>query len=244
MPTVITFDHLGRPVYTEASEFERNGSRQDAAPVANTLPAVTNLVAPPGQLFLAEPTGSCQIALRRFEHSVTAGEHHHDAEVIVEAEAPCTPLDAEGNRAISLHQGRFPHDDPRWPQKCECGVAFPDPASDHWQVNELWWYEGGGHRFVHGIGHWRAPVGCMIRAPWLDGWWPDNGCLPYVIWLPNDNEWFTPQPSSRQDSNETGPQWQITGTPPKITVSPSIFCRPGSPKSWHGFISDGVLVGA
>ncbi|MGH7611776.1 MAG: DUF6527 family protein, partial [Candidatus Dormibacteria bacterium] len=188
--------------------------------------------------------GRCQIALRRFEHSVTAGEHHHDAEVIVEEDAACTPLDAEGNRAVSLHQARFPHDDLRWPRWCECGVAFADPASDHWQVNELWWYEGGGRRFVHGIGHWRAPVGSMIRAFWLDGLWPDNGCPPYRVELPNDNEWLSNQPSSRQDSRELGPQWKVTGTPPRITVSPSIYCRPGKPKSWHGFIRDGVLVGA
>ena len=198
----------------------------------------------PGELFIAEPTGRCMVVLRRYDHtSDPPAEHRHNADVIAIRDVVATPLGEDGYSPLSQYRSLFPPTDPRWPTRCaSCGGPFIDQGSDHWQVNELDWFLcPNGRRFAHGIGHWRAPVGSMIRATWCDNTWPDNGCPAYRIELPNGNEWLSNQPSSRQGSTEKGPQWSVTGTPPKITVSPSIFCRPGGPKSWHGFIRNGRL---
>jgi hypothetical protein len=38
--------------------------------------------------------------------------------------------------------------------------------------------------------------------------------------------------------------WEVTGTPPKITVSPSIRLMTNDGDEWHGYIRDGELVEA
>jgi Family of unknown function (DUF6527) len=37
--------------------------------------------------------------------------------------------------------------------------------------------------------------------------------------------------------------WDVTGTPPQITVSPSIFDHSAG-REWHGFIRDGEMTAA
>ena len=60
-----------------------------------------------------------------------------------------------------------------------------------------------------------------------------------MIVLPNDaGLWWTTMRASG-----TGNLWQVTGTPPNLTVNPSINAGDGPERGkWHGWIKDGVLT--
>lgn len=123
----------------------------------------------------------------------------------------------------------FPHDDPRWPTVCPgCGAAFAD--TDRWQVfvDALYKRTDTGETVVFR----EAQPGAM----W-DAWWmPDNyrgpDGLALVLKLPGGHTWMIDGASS------SGGKWTRSGTPPKITASPSILV----PGSYHGWLRDGVLV--
>jgi Family of unknown function (DUF6527) len=189
-------------------------------------------------LFIAEPTGTCRLSLRRFRYrdDWMSGGHTHDATVVIGEDEPVTPPAPDSTKPVT--DDRVPRNNPRWPSCCGCGEPFHD--DDSWQVNELDWYEGAGQRFCWGIGSWDGPPGAMIRAPWRDDT-PDNGCPAYVVFLPNGSHWCTRDQSSGPD-RKLGPQWSVTGNPPLITVSPSIDDRSSPP--WHGWIRDGEMVAA
>ena len=185
-------------------------------------------------LFIAEPTGTCRLVLRRFCYGDRAG-HWHDASAVIGEDEPQSQRDEAGRKLVT--GDRVPHDDPRWPAACACGELFSD--SDEWQVNELEWYEGNGQRFCWGIGSWDGPPGAMIRAPWRDY---DGRPPTYIVFLPNGSCWCTNDRAAR-DGNHLGPYWDVSGTAPGITVSPSIDDRdPARP--WHGWVRDGELVPA
>ena len=129
----------------------------------------------------------------------------------------------------------WPHDDPRWPQACDCGYTFK--ADDHWQRNDCrivrlpdgteftWWGSFGS----------KAPPGTMIRAAWYDKFTEQPG-ESWLISLPDGGEWITTRKAT------DGGYWTVTGTPPGITASPSIWHN--KPKGWHGFVRNGELVSA
>jgi hypothetical protein len=183
-------------------------------------------------LFIAEPTGTCRLFLRRFRFSKEGDDHLHDASVCVDENALITPPNHDGTSPVSAH--RIPHNDLRWPTVCVCGESFRD--DDEWQVNELDWYEGNGHRFVFGIGHWDGPPGAMWRTIWRD---VDGRPPAYHVVLPNGTTWNTNDRASG-DGSKFGDYWTITGMPPTITVNPSIDDRGSRP--WHGHITSGVFV--
>jgi hypothetical protein len=191
-------------------------------------------------LFLVEPTGTCRLSLRRFRLRDEGSDgHYHNASVIMDENASCTPRRDDGYRSPDDRAGRVPHDDPRWPAACEtCGEPFRE--DDEWQVNELDWYEGGGQRFAWGIGSWDGPPGAVMRAEWRDV----EGRPPaWHICLPNRSWWNTNDRASGDPGTQLGPYWDVTGEAPRFTVSPSIDDRSPS-RPWHGWIRDGELVGA
>ena len=106
------------------------------------------------------------------------------------------------------------------------------------------------------IGAYNLPVDLWLASPPLD----ENGILDfwsaypgaiwpcsaekhriegrdpcYVVRLPGRGWcWHTNEPATGTDQ-----LWTVTGTPPKITVTPSINV---GPEIWHGFITDGVMT--
>lgn len=186
-------------------------------------------------LWIAAPTGTCRLSLRRFRHGTDDAGHYHNASAVISEDAPCTPEDAVTGRPAS--QERVSRDDPRWPAACPCGEPFRD--DDERQVNELDWHEGAGGRFTWGTGSWEGIPGAMIRSPWRDR----PGRPPsWTVFLPNGSYWNTNDPSSG-DGGKFGPCWEVTGEAPLITVTPSIDDRdPARP--WHGWIRNGELVPA
>jgi hypothetical protein len=179
-------------------------------------------------LQVAEPTGRYRRSLRRYVFSgdaeCPAGYHHASNDIGKVAESEHT--EASGDN--------WPHDDPRWPEACECGYEFT-PA-DEWQRNDGPVYrlpDGAEFAFWGAFGK-AAPPGTMIRAGWYDEFssHPD-GIESWLVALPDGGEWITSQAATG------GGYWTVSGTPPLITVSPSIFHN--SPAGWHGWIRAGVL---
>lgn len=74
--------------------------------------------------------------------------------------------------------------------------------------------------------------GDMWRYPEGD----EDGIECWAIYLPNQGgTWCT---TDREGG--TGHRWEVTGTPPRITVRPSLNAL----GHWHGWITDGVMDGA
>ena len=133
---------------------------------------------------------------------------------------------------MTIESYNFPHEDSRWPKVCEaCGVPFD--TDDTWQV------------FVDAL-YTRSDTGAIVTlrdaspgALW-DAWWmpdkwknkADGLCL--VCKLPNGHDWMIDGGS--QQSPEPG-AWTRSGTPPKLTATPSILAA-----DYHGWLRDGVLV--
>lgn len=182
-------------------------------------------------LRIAEPTGRYRRSLRRYRargglnDCPVAGYHNAVSEIgdVGEAER----AEASGDN--------WPHDDPRWPVACACGYAFtPD---DEWQRNDSGIYrlpDGTEFTFRGSFGR-AAPPGAMIRAAWYDEYAGQPG-ESWIIALPDGGEWITTQKATG------GGFWTVTGTPPGITVNPSIWHN--APAGWHGWVRDGELVGA
>ena len=186
-------------------------------------------------LFIAEPTGTCRLSLRRFRFRDEPDGHSHDVTVVIDENTPVTPDNPDGTKPVT--DKRVSRNDPRWPAACTCGERFRD--DDQWQVNELDWYEGNGQRFAWGVGSWDGPPGAMIRSEYRD---QPGRPLSWTIFLPNGRAWNTNDPSSTPGSSRLGPQWTVTGAAPTITVDPSINDQGSRP--WHGWIRNGELVGA
>lgn len=187
--------------------------------------------------YLVEKTGFCRVVLRRFQFITDEDDHLHNAEVILDDSRRMTPDNPDGISNISMYQ--ISHDDSRWPIACDkCGLIFSD---GQWQVNELDWFEDSHHlhSFVFGIGSWDGPAGAMMRTKWRD---QPNRPPAYLIFLPNGRAWNTNDYSTKEENGKKviGPQWDISGEAPNITVSPSINDQ-SQDRPWHGFIRSGVM---
>lgn len=183
-------------------------------------------------LRIAEPTGRWQRNLRRYKpgtdgvSNCTAGTYHN-AHVIVGEIPPTEAAGAAGDN--------WPHDDPRWPKTCTCGYEFT--PEDHWQRSDREVYRlPDGHEFVlsptFGC---EIPPGTMIRAGWYDEYAGRPG-ESWLVILPDGGQWITTQRATG------GGHWTVTGTPPLITASPSIWHN--APGGWHGWVRAGFLENA
>lgn len=182
------------------------------------------------RLQIAEFTGRYMQVLRRYrrgtENNCPIHGYHNATTEIGE-----TQSDTERG------DDQWPHDDKRWPQFCHCGQYwFTD--DDHWQNNYVRIFrmpDGSEFQFWGAFGK-IAPVGAMIRAPWYDEFSKHPaGIESWLVALPDGGEWITSQAAS------SGGYWEVSGEPPNITVHPSIWHN--QPSGWHGFITNGELVG-
>lgn len=183
-------------------------------------------------LRIAAFTGQFQRSLRRFTFgSARPCPGHadgyawgHDASADIEI--------ITSDLAAMAHGDNWPHDDHRWPVICAaCGYVFTE--DDHWQRNDCRIYRlPDGTEFIN-WGLPKAPPGTMVRIEWAD---EHFGGESWQVWLPDGGTWITTQ------SATGGGKWTVTGTPPMIDVSPSIWHN--QPSGWHGFIRNGELVDA
>lgn len=195
----------------------------------------------PWKCFVAEDSGLYRRSFRRYcggSECKTNPLGCHNVEVVVDPELP---------GAFGPSRGDIPDDevkkDPRWPRECLCGYRF-HPMEDSWQVNVDSLYKGAPDGKLHLIKE--LPPGAMWDAHWfvdtkegMERYGGPDG-KGWCLMTPARVEWIVYSPSS------DGNKWQVTGTIPKITVSPSIGIniRGGlahPTKSYHGFLRDGIL---
>jgi uncharacterized protein DUF6527 len=178
-------------------------------------------------LRIAEPAGRHQRTLRRYSSRdlhACPSHGYHDASAGIGEIAAADVQRASGDD--------WPHDDSRWPAACECGYEFtPD---DHWQRHDsrIFALQDGTEFALWGSLGNCAPAGTMIRATWYDEH-ADQPGESWLVALPDGGDWITTQNASG------GGCWAVAGTPPRITVSPSIWHN--QPAGWHGWIRDGNL---
>lgn len=189
----------------------------------------------PWKMFLVQRTEFCRRSLRRYANSSIPGRrsdpnHYCDETVVIDPQFH-SPGDNDGRSSLITGY----ENDPRWPKTCACGKSFlPD---DHWQVNEerLWSGAPDGKLYVLR----EHPPG----ATWVSDWFPEEGPngqftgpdgKVWCVMLPAGQEWVIYSYASGAPKQK----WQVTGTPPNITVSPSI----SQVGYYHGFIKGGVIT--
>jgi len=199
----------------------------------------------PWQCFMVRETGWSLYSLRRFRW----GMYHEDGEA-----CPTVPgkysihnasvdigygptlrgePDKDGYRWLASPPVEAWRPDSRWPTRCVCGYEFR--PQDEWQVNLDPYYIADDGR------QWpmkQLPIGAMLDAWWMKRMSKFIGSdgLSLQVKLPpgGPHEWWNIDGPSRGD----GPGWTRTGTPPLISVTPSIATG-----SYHGFLGSSTAPG-
>lgn len=150
----------------------------------------------------------------------------HDTTVLIDAQIPDAGL---------VESGFLPTDeelrDPRWPKTCACGHKFhPEEA---WQVNLLRLYRGFPDDKLYCLRDPNMPPGAMWDADWLGKNYqgPDGKC--WTVQLPGGYDFpiFSVASGTKQ-------KWNVTGSAPTFTLSPSINCE----GVYHGWIQNGIIT--
>lgn len=187
------------------------------------------------QCFLIEPTNRTDRKLRRFRGSGDGekcpGRYGYHNGHTSYGEGKChEEAMADGYKVWRWDEGEDepPHDDPRWPTKCDdCDYVFR--PEDNWQVfREVIYVRKDTGAFM-------TLRDCPPGAMWDADYYPEKGPdgLALCVSLPPEgglDYWFIDGPA------KGGGKWTRTGTPPNITASPSIL----TPR-YHGFLRGGWL---
>ncbi len=183
----------------------------------------------PIRCFLVMPTGRMVRGLRRYsvtsEVKCSTGYGYHNANVAIDQVLASDRL-ASGDS--------WPHDDPRWPVKCEhCDYTFSD--QDAWQLFMEREYK---RKDTGGLGTLATfPAGCMWWADWLGGHFDSpkhqaRGGGSHLLLKTPGGDWDIDAKASNGDG------WERTGSPPDVVAWPSIgiYGHDGSQWKYHGFL--------
>lgn len=173
------------------------------------------------QCFLIEQTTLCRRSFRRYSDEKCSIKSIHDVSVVIDPDLECA-------EEMAVIQGNFDAD-PRWPSQCPCGYSFHE--TDHWQVHSDRLYKGASDGKLYALRDPDLPVGAMWNADWLihAGKGPDDQSL--VVRLPGGADWPI-------DAVLNGRSWSRIGTPPGITVAPSV----NNVGIYHGSLMGGILT--
>lgn len=180
--------------------------------------------------FLIEPSDQADTWLRRYTDRPKAcpkRSYGHDASLRIERID--YPLSLKQNG-----EGRSPTDEerrhPAWPTRCSACDAYAFEDSDTWQVHIERLYRRTDTGELVRLND--APPGSMYYADWYPASFrphsPDGRSL--VVVTPAG-----PWVIDGRSSNGSFP-WRRTGTPPEVTVTPSI-----DQGSYHGWLRNGWL---
>ncbi len=185
------------------------------------------------ECFLLHPTKTYRVNLRRYtrDSRCPANDWCHNADAF---------MAVEEHEAAPTNGDEHPHDDPRWPAKCDrCDYTFVE--EDQWQKNydPIYKTEDGREFTLVSADQMTndkslmAPPGAMWEATWM-GTGPDG--KSYCVRTPG-GDWHI-------DGEYSHGRWTRTGTPPNLTVTPSILCGTNPDGSWkfHGFLTSGKLI--
>jgi hypothetical protein len=205
------------------------------------------------ECFLIESTNDHWVYLRRYRSTYPeAGQCPRAPGAYHNAEALISEIQAE--MPVSGDLG-VPHDDPRWPLKCDhCAYIFQ--PEDQWQVNHRRKYvhQATGRTYaLTGPENCNtdksidAPVGALWRADWLEDLdWRGPDGKSYIVRTPG-GDWTIDGPSTTgggvRQSKESGGGWTRSGEAPHFTVRPSILIgkQPNGSYTYHGFMNAGFL---
>jgi len=191
---------------------------------------------PPIRCFWLTPLQRFQEYLRRYARDIKAGcpastnYYHEGITVLGEVQRPSDLIPDATGRAMNHHPA-YPETDERWPTECACGYRFtPD---DHYQHNLVKLYQAEGPPYTDQLFTMNeAPVGAMWDAYWYSSSGPDGLCI--FVRTPA-GDWGIDLKS------EDGKGWTRTGTPPGLTVTPSILIKTKN-VTYHGWLRGGHLV--
>jgi hypothetical protein len=162
----------------------------------------------------------CRRALRRYSSAKCPRGGIHDVWLVVDDRL-------EGvDEAVLLKEAVG--QDPRWPASCACGYAFQE--ADHWQVHidRLW--QGTPDGKLYALRDPDLPIGAMWDAKWFKDSWKGPDGLSLVVRMPGGSDFPV-------DMTLSGESWTRIGTPPQISVHPSVNCV----GVYHGHIKNGVI---
>lgn len=207
-----------------AAENLAKGAKYDP-PEASHVPEAQAI--PSGvQCFFCVPTDRQRTYLRRYEHKNECPNGYHEAKTYIGDR-----LVPDSSEASSHEQ--VPHDDPRWPTKCEhCDYLFTD--TDHWQFYDRRIYirQDTGEE----VTLWDKIPGMMWDAAWYDQKGPDGRAL--IVVCPDGLEWCIDGPARncRRPNDHNHNCWSRTGEVPNITVGlGSCGTGGGSIQTNHGY---------
>lgn len=136
-------------------------------------------------------------------------------------------------------------DDPRWPTHCACGFAFTEEDPHQLYARQISRRTDTGEEITIED----APVGAMWNCWWFadrreykgPGSFVGLDGLSLSVRTPG-GEWLIDGPAYNEEGQRTG-GWTRNGTPPALTVTPSIRCLggKGKPDKYHGWLTAGVL---
>lgn len=186
----------------------------------------------PWRCFMVEPSEFCRRTLRRFggngkscPTTFPGSMTYHNAEVVIDE-----TFESPGESGRALLKGDY-EGDIRWPKYCACGYAFH--PEDNWQVNECRLYRGAPAGKLYALRE--HPPGAIWRATWMEEIQNNPYAAPdgkvWALMMPSGMEWLIYGPEAG------GGKWTVTGTLPKITVSPSI----NQVGVYHGFVKEGIV---
>lgn len=189
----------------------------------------------PVECVWVEPTGKAVRTLRRYQRgedpcSANPGYDYHQAAVELgdHFDVVWRYYD-DAARAVATIDNADYAGDPLWPTHCACGYEFAD--EDHWQVVQEPTYAAEDGRLAWtSPAHGRKPTpGAMFDTFWRADLRKEDGLAISVV-CPDGSVWCV------DDRASSGGHWQRTGTPPAITVTPSILTP-----TYHGFLTNGVF---
>jgi hypothetical protein len=205
----------------------------------------------PWKMFLIEETEFCRLSLRRFawrkdilgdtntgfrtieKPCPRAPDAIHDVSVVIDPQVRAGKERSDCVGEFAAH--------PAWPKQCPCGYVFEE--TDQWQVNYLRLYRGSPDGNLYELRE--SPPGATWHADWFpdegpNGRWTGPDGKVWCVMLPGGWEWVI-YSHSRSDGPDgkrvDGPKWNVQGTIPQITVTPSINCV----GHYHGFVTGGVI---
>lgn len=190
------------------------------------------------ECFWVEPNGKAVRTLRRFKSGDEDGcdrneMGYHGATVDIGEQYDVVwsePDSEDGAVFLALLHAENYRSDPRWPTHCVCGYEFT--PEDEWQVNQEPVYESAdGRKAWTSPAYGREPTpGAMFDTKWRPSDRKEDGLSISVV-CPDGAVWLIDGQASG------GGYWTRQGTPPKLTVTPSIL-TPG----YHGYLTDGILT--
>lgn len=181
--------------------------------------------------FLVEPSGRTRRTLRRWTDGGRTETHQHAARRVLDV-VPTGEADSSSlwRNTPAPSNGVPPS---LWPTHCDAGDGFEFTSTDIWQLlhEELYAPPSAAGCEPLEFALRDAPPGAMWDAPWFAHLRSaaDGRCL--VVQTPG-GEWVIDGPSDNGDG------WVRTGTPPALTVTPSIDI----PGKYHGWLRAGELV--